>query len=618
VPTDWTFLPGCPRALNGNLEYTSAHSARDGGIARGLVALDIAFENALRSFGLSALHRGAVEDALGAALAVNHTFGLESFPLRRFLRTIHYVRTQGSWVDLAYTAAQSWEVRYVSFDLDAKSKAKPPAPLPVALPDRPKAQSRKQRFEAAGAGDLALVSTTPREMLDDADEFGRTLLSHACGGLDAEVVRWLLDAGASPTAHTIGALFFRYPKGKLLDVERGPNHTLLHIAAWHHGPAIVALLIERGFDVDARDPYGATPLMQAAMRDTPEAGATLEVLLAKGASVELHDATGATALDHAAEIVALKLLLGAGAVPSGGPVVEGTMASPGAPALERWASEGNLDAVELLLERGAVVPGALAAAARIFDEASALATIEVFLRHSPSKESLDRALAAATKRAIAERLITAGATSLDAALSNFILQPEHAKWLIAQGARARSSAYGHVSALMIAARAASAEAFELALSADPDLGDRDEQGRTALHHAALAGDVSFVRALVERGADVMAADAQGLTPYAYAKTAKAYESVRQAVTFLAEHGGGPPEPKREAQPAAPAAPLLAPTRPVATSDLDLDDVVAHARFGRGTVLDVDGTGATARVTVDFDGKERVLPASTLRRISAPS
>jgi len=69
-----------------------------------------------------------------------------------------------------------------------------------------------------------------------------------------------------------------------------------------------------------------------------------------------------------------------------------------------------------------------------------------------------------------------------------------------------------------------------------------------------------------------------------------------------------------AAPAKAALPLASPrARPPSAEDLDVDDLVTHARFGKGMVVNVEGRGSTARITVDFSGTERVMPAASLQR-----
>lgn len=102
----------------------------------------------------------------------------------------------------------------------------------------------------------------------------------------------------------------------------------------------------------------------------------------------------------------------------------------------------------------------------------------------------------------------------------------------------------------------------------------------------------------------------GLTPYAYARTAKqASAAYRAILALLAEHGGGAEPPAKSVPTSAPALP---PKRIVADNGFDVGDAVEHVRFGRGTVVDIEGTGPAARVTVDVGGKERTLPASSLQ------
>ncbi|MGW8884282.1 ankyrin repeat domain-containing protein [Streptomyces sp. NPDC055749] len=51
--------------------------------------------------------------------------------------------------------------------------------------------------------------------------------------------------------------------------------------------------------------------------------------------------------------------------------------------------------------------------------------------------------------------------------------------------------------------------------------DRDRLGRTAVHHAAVDGDVDGLRVLLAEGADPGAADADGWTPLHFAAQARA-------------------------------------------------------------------------------------------------
>lgn len=101
--------------------------------------------------------------------------------------------------------------------------------------------------------------------------------------------------------------------------ERLPEHvaglagTPLMLAAREARPEIVAELLRRGADVEARSPSGATPLMLAAQRSEPD---TVLALLNAGADVNARTDSGRTPLIAAAaagSTASLRALLEAGA-----------------------------------------------------------------------------------------------------------------------------------------------------------------------------------------------------------------------------------------------------------------------------------------------------------------
>lgn len=153
------------------------------------------------------------------------------------------------------------------------------------------------------------------------------------------------DAGAVVAALEAGA----DPNERLGEQVAGLEGTPLMLAARGARPEIVAELLRRGADVEARSPSGATPLMLAAQRSDSDAvlallnagadvnartdsgrtpliaaaaagsTASLRALLEAGAEVDAADAGGVTALMHAVDRRdrdgALELL-NAGASPS--------------------------------------------------------------------------------------------------------------------------------------------------------------------------------------------------------------------------------------------------------------------------------------------------------------
>lgn len=134
-------------------------------------------------------------------------------------------------------------------------------------------------FEAAAVGDLEVVrrlleadASTVVRVTDD----GFTALHLAAYFDREEVVSTLLEAGADPDVMA----------------TNGTRLRPLHAATAARAPAIVALLVEAGASVDARQSGGFTPLMAAAKHgDT----ASLRRLLSAGADPNLVADDGSTA-----------------------------------------------------------------------------------------------------------------------------------------------------------------------------------------------------------------------------------------------------------------------------------------------------------------------------------
>jgi ATP-dependent DNA helicase UvrD/PcrA len=76
-------------------------------------------------------------------------------------------------------------------------------------------------------------------------------------------------------------------------------------------------------------------------------------------------------------------------------------------------------------------------------------------------------------------------------------------------------------------------------------------------------------------------------------TGKTYNSVENIRQFFAEKGGSPP-------PAAVSQPV-APLKQAVSKKVGLGSTIEHARYGRGTVLRLEGSGEDAKLTVSFPG-----------------
>src|SRR5579875_172139 len=110
----------------------------------------------------------------------------------------------------------------------------------------------------------------------------------------------------------------------------------------------------------------------------------------------------------------------------------------------------------------------------------------------------------------------------------------------------------------------------------------------------VRGDQGHVDLLAER---YLVRDAARRNLY----TGKTYNSVENIRQFFAERGMPPPsglrqpEPRQQAKPAAPVPAKSAARR------FGPGSTVEHARYGRGTVLRLEGSGEDAKITVSFPG-----------------
>jgi ankyrin repeat protein len=100
-----------------------------------------------------------------------------------------------------------------------------------------------------------------------------------------------------------------------------------------------------------------------------------------------------------------------------------------------------------------------------------------------------------------------------------------ARFLIERGARPELD--GATPALLAAAGSDEDDAagVQLMLKHKAKVDARDARGRSALHEAALAGNVEVARALLDRGADPAAVDGEGLSPVAHAVQARHWAMV---------------------------------------------------------------------------------------------
>ncbi|CAG9332104.1 unnamed protein product [Blepharisma stoltei] len=96
----------------------------------------------------------------------------------------------------------------------------------------------------------------------------------------------------------LGNHHFSYKKEDICTKLQGHSWTYLHVAVWKRKKAIVNSLIEFGFNIDAQDDHGETPLHLAAIRRDCE---LYKMLLDAGALENIRNKNGKTPHDYLEE-----------------------------------------------------------------------------------------------------------------------------------------------------------------------------------------------------------------------------------------------------------------------------------------------------------------------------
>jgi ankyrin repeat protein len=158
---------------------------------------------------------------------------------------------------------------------------------------------------AGGVNELLMRGFDP----NSHDESGQSALTLAVREESRQVVEVLLNSAQlavdAPNRFGETGLMFAALKGDLAlvrrFVERGaavnrPGWNALHYAASGPEPEVVAWLLTRGAEPDARSPNGTTALMMAARYGSEQSA---ELLLAKQANTEVRNERGLNAADFA-------------------------------------------------------------------------------------------------------------------------------------------------------------------------------------------------------------------------------------------------------------------------------------------------------------------------------
>lgn len=113
-------------------------------------------------------------------------------------------------------------------------------------------------------------------------------------------------------------------------------------------------------------------------------------------------------------------------------------------------------------------------------------------------------------------------------LACFFGQPEAARLLLSRGADVGTASQNPMKVAPIHAAVAgkNAEVIDLILSSNPDVNAKQQQGWTAIHSAAMHGDLALLEKLLARGADPRVKNDDGKTPLDLA-TEKVQETIIQ-------------------------------------------------------------------------------------------
>ena len=325
----------------------------------------------------------------------------------------------------------------------------------------------------------------PQEAGDRRQETGgagglRQLLLAAClafaadAGLSAQSddLR-LIEAVKTQQTASVGALL---PEADV-NATQADGATALHWAAYRDDLHTARLLVDAGAAAGASNELGVTPLALACANAN---AAMVEMLLGAGADATAAVGTGETLLMSCARtgsVAAVRALLAAGAD------VNAREPSKNQTALMWAASERHPEVVQLLVDHGADVQARSSARRQVISR-----RLQSELKYGELGRSYGTD---------AEETTVGGFTPLLFAARQGDI--ESARLLLAAGANVNDTAPDGASALVVATHSGhgALARFLLEQGANPNAA---EVGYTALHAAALTGDLELVEALLVHGA----------------------------------------------------------------------------------------------------------------------
>lgn len=302
---------------------------------------------------------------------------------------------------------------------------------------------------------------------------GQTALMWAAAENHADVVKLLISHGADPKVHssdrdtTPPKLMAGTPAAP---ISRG-GLTALVFAARQGSIDAAEALLEGGADIDEGDADGHTPLLISILNNHDDLA---QILIGKGANVNAADKDGRTPLFTAVD--------------------QHDIDWSDRPFVKETDKLSSFDIIKSLVEHGAKVNAQLTSASII---------------KKAAQDTPDRTIS------------TGGTAFMRAARSGDV---EVMQYLLDHGADPKLTNKDGANALMLAAglgytdanRSTEPEALaavKMCMGLGFDVNAATDKGETAMHGAAKRGADSIIQYLAEKGANVNAANKQGLTPF---------------------------------------------------------------------------------------------------------
>ena len=342
------------------------------------------------------------------------------------------------------------------------------------------------------------------------DNNGQTPLSVAKGRGRTEMVEFLLKHGAkegSPSLHQaatdgdIERVKLFIAKGVDVNEKNQTGDTPLHLAVARNQKAIVALLIDKGADIEATcSRWGNPPLVFACAIGRRDIA---ELLLSKGADIEAKNSDGGTPLLMAAysgkpEVAELLIKRGAD--------IEGD--DMGLTPLLRAAGRGHTNVVEVLLAHGADITAKLR-----------------------GETAIHRAMTMNRKEMV-RFLLTKGLETSPIHIAAYLGELDKVKGLVAQGVDINARDIAGFTPVYCATCGTEGDIVEFLLAKGANVNARTAEGRFPLINA----DIEIAELLITKGANVNLRHRLGQTVLHSAVNRNDHKGDVELVRLFLSHG----------------------------------------------------------------------------------